>query len=332
MFNEISIVSTAINSFNNAALVAPYFLAIALLTLPLFLIVYLYGRDIMGKINLTGRDIDTKTGFWSIGIFALWLLIFGGNYAVIRDGISLLNIMIAFVLFVSVVFISNRLVAFNYVSKLKNKKVKFFVSLSLVLLAVFSAYPNLYGILLQLSALFCGMIIGSRMKTKLSDAFYVPCILCFASILMLMQPEYFRFGQLGNLTIIHLCGILITGFFAITALVTRYVHPRARIYNSAYVKLKWLMRILGLLVLVLFGLTESVPVFLGLIAVVGLMEILSVWHAKELPDNDIWKKSLAMTLICFGTISVLPIITCFGILYLVNSGKKISFGDFKFLL
>lgn len=330
MFNELSVVSTAISSFNNAALFSPYFFVFALLSLPLFYIVYLYSQDILVRLKWN-NDIKHKTSFWSVAFLVCWLLMFGGNYAVIRDGISLLPVAIAFVLFVSVVYIIQQAIKFNYLGFLKDKKAKWLTVGILLILTVFSAKPDLYGILLQLSAVVCGVIVGSRLHKNISDISLSTAIFGTMTALVLMQPEYFRFGQLGNLTFVHLLSLLITGFFAITALTVKYTNARSKIHESAYVKLKWLCRILGVLALVLFGLTESVPVFVALLSIVAVSEMLTIYHSKSKSDI-ISKQSWALLLMCFGALIICPVISCLGILYLSKLHGKLESKDFYSLL
>lgn len=330
MFNEMSIVATAISSFNNAALFNPYFFAIGLLSLPLFYMVYLYGRDILEKLKWN-KNIEEKTSFWSVLFLVLWLLIFGGNYAVMRDGISLLPVMIATVLFVSTVFITKQSIKLNYLGFLQNKKYRLIFVLMLIALCIFSAKPDFYGVLMQLSAVFSGIIVGSRFHKNMSDIFISVLIFSATITLVLMQPEFFRFGQLGNLTIIHLLWILLTGFFGITALVAKYTKSRGKIYNSAYIKLKWLFRIISALAFVLFALTESVPVFIGLMGALMATEILTIYHAKRINGN-MFKQSFAMMLVCFGVLIICPIITCLGLIYMASLPENIKAKEFLDLL
>ena len=117
MFNDASIVATAISSFNNAALYGPYFFVVALFSIPLFFMVFLYGRDFVSRFGLNSSDFESKVGFWSVVSLVLWLLLIGGNYAVIRDSISLLPVMIAILLFGSMVFVTNKLKKLNYLKK-----------------------------------------------------------------------------------------------------------------------------------------------------------------------------------------------------------------------
>ena len=110
----MSIVTTAVSSFNNAALYAPYFFVVALLSAPLFFMVYLYGRDFVSRIGWNNQNMENKVSFWSVVCLVIWLMIFGGNYAVIRDGISLLPVSVAMVLFASMVFVVNQAKKMNY--------------------------------------------------------------------------------------------------------------------------------------------------------------------------------------------------------------------------
>ena len=327
----MSIVTTAVSSFNNAALYSPYFIVAGLFTLPLFFMVFLYGQSFVSRFGLSNRDFESKMGFWSVACLMFWLLIFGGNYAVIRDSISLLPLMIGCVLFVSTVFITNRVKQHKYLEKLPDKKQRWFVFLLTLILAGFSAMPTWWGVLLQLSAILCGMIVGDRLRKNLSDVFMSVVIFGFMTILLLMQPEFFRFGQLGNLTLIHIVALLLCGFFCITTLATKYVNARSKIYNNAYVKLKWLFRIVSLLAFVLFISTESVPVFIGLLGSVALLEMLTIYHSAK-SFNNVSNVSWALMLIGFGIITICPVISSLGLIYMINKANNLKLADFKDLL
>ena len=326
MFNDFFIATTALSSFNNAALVAPFFFAVALVSLPLFAVIYLCGDYFISKFGWNGRKIDDLVSFWSSISLMLWLLLFGGNYAVIRDGISLLPTLLSFVLFVLMIIITRKSILLGYSEKMRGV----FIPL-LVLLAAVSAPDTLWGILLQISAIVCGLIIGLKTHKNISLMPWNVLILVLLVGLVLMQPEFFRFGQLGNLTIFHDFSIVFAGFCAITALVTRYVHARARIYQSAYIKLKWLCRIVSFLALVLFVSTESVPVFIGLVAAMGMTIALSVYHMKNIPD-DLYKIAFSLLLMSVGIIIICPVLTAIGIIYLVAERKKTKMRDFVALL
>ena len=331
MLNDISIVTTAISSFNNAALFNPYFLSIALLSLPLFYISFVYGCDILSRLKWNNHNIKNYIGFWNVLCLAIWMLSFGGNYAVIRDGISLLPVMVSVVLFVSVLFVVRQSIQLNYLKKNEDKKTEFLAFIVLVMFSVLSAMPNLYGVLLQVSAVLCGMIVGCRIHKNISSVVLSTLVFGTTTTLILMQPEFFRFGQLGNLTLLHLAALLFTGFFAVTTFVTKYVKARSKIYESAYVKLKWLFRIMALLALVLFVSTESVPVFVGLLVMIAMLQMLNIIHSKRL-DERMSDFSWAWMFICFGVLIMCPVISCLGLVYISQLPKKTKFRDFFRLL
>lgn len=331
MLNDIFIATTAVSSFNNAALLNPLFFSAGLLALPLFIMVYWYGRDFVSRFGWNNQNVESQTGFWSSVFLMFWLLLFGGNYAVIRDSMSFLSLGLAVVLFLLMIVVSNNMVRFRYVEKLRAGKLKWVLFFAILIGAVFSGMMTWWGILLQISAILCGAIVGCRLKTNRSWLPMTTVIFALMTTLILMQPEYFRFGQLGNLTLIHLIGVMMTGFFAVTVFATKYIKARSRIRQSAFVKLKWLFRILALLALILFVATESVPVFIGLLICIWLLESLSVYHSAKLSES-VYKQSWVMLMICFGVIIICPIISALGVVYLTFINHKINVKDFLRLL
>lgn len=331
MFDESLIVTTAVSSFNNAALYGPYFFIIGLLNIPVFFMMYMYGRDFVSKIGWSKDNIETNTGLWSVATLMIWLILFGGNYAVIRDGISLLPWCLAFVLFVSTIYLTNRIKYFGYMKKIQNTKIKWLIGLVCIISLALSALPTWWGILLQISAVLLGVFVGHKFNVKFSDVILPTFVFWIMTILILMQPEYFRFAQLGNLTLTHMLGLLICGFFFITTIVTKYTNARSKIYDSAYIKLKWLFRISAILALILFVVTESIPVFLGLLGVCGILQMLTIYHGKQ-DMKRISGGSWAMSLLFFGVIIICPVISMLGIIYLLFMPNKLDYKDFTKLL
>lgn len=328
MFDDMLIVSTAISSFNNAALYSPLFFVIGLLNIPLFFMVYVYGKDFVSKIGWNIDNFNDQIMLWISITLMLWLMLFGGNYAVIRDGISLLPVLIALVLFCLTVLMVQKIVKLKYFEKIR--KSRWIILVALMLMAGFSSVGTWWGILLQISAVLCGMIVGCRIKKNFSLIPSVAFLLGTLVVLILMQPEYFRFGQLGNLTAVHLFSVIFAGWCAVTALVTRFVNQRGRIHQSAYVKLKWLGRIVSFLAFILFLSTESVPVFIGLVLSLGWTESLSVYHSKNIPENVSFQ-ALAMLMVAVGIIIICPVISAMGIVLLSKYGKLKS-QDYRALL
>ncbi|MBR3510789.1 MAG: hypothetical protein IKN73_01875 [Alphaproteobacteria bacterium] len=326
----MAIASTAISSFNNAALFSPLFLVVAVLMAPLFLMVYKYGKSFVSEYGWNKNNFENKIILWTSVITGLWLILFGGNYAVMRDSISLLPTFISFVLFCLTTIVFQQLSNLGYLQKIQCIKHKNLYALLCLLIVALSGVMTWWGVLLQISAVLCGMIVGCRLKRRVS-LFGLMSVLSVLVVLILMQPEYFRFGQLGNLTFIHLISVFITLFFVVTALVVKYVKTAGKIHDSAYIKLKWMFRIFSILALVLFILTESVPIFIGLLVCIGISECLTVYHSKNI-NNDIIKMSISLFLLCFGVITICPLISSLGIIYMLYNPNNIKAKDYIDLL
>lgn len=185
---------------------------------------------------------------------------------------------------------------------------------------------------MQIAAFGGGFILGRVVPRADAPVSVCSGVVLAVTTLVLMQPEFFRFGQLGALSIIHMLSLLVVGaaFAAVVAL--SVVNPRGRIHHSAYVKLKWMMRFVVMLAIVLFILTESVPVFLGSVAALFVMFAMSVWHAEKV-SNNLWVRFYAVMLGAFGLITTLPVISALGVMLWCSADSKDGlFSDSKFLL
>ena len=312
MFDDAIIVQSAISAFNNAALVAPAFFWSALLTLPLYAVVWKFGDKIAEFLRWSRGNITMRVALWTVIITIGWIVLFGGNYGVLRDDTSTLPFMVAAITFVSAVFIG------SYTRNIKLFRRENWIYIAIVLMALgISDMHAWWGPLLQIGAAFGGFIIGRRAKMEMPA---VPGVLLVSGATvtaMLMQPEYFRFGQLGNLTWIHLLFVVVFGVSGATTIALRNINTSGQIHDSAYVKLKWMIRFVVALGIALFIMTESVPVFLGVATAAFLSGALTVWHAKKIPDA-LDEKWFALTIMLFGILITMPVITAIGIVYFVN--------------
>lgn len=314
MLEDVFVVQSAISAFNNAALYAPAFLWWGVLALPLFVMVYLCADVVVARLGWTSKDMLWRSAWWTVVLSFAWLVMFAGNWAVLRDGLSSLPLVMAAIVFLMSLFVGSYMRVMN---PCRNKW--YYIMAVLVVLALgFSDIHAWWGPLLQIGALACGWVLGRFARSSMRPVAGTVLILSMVVIAMLMQPEFFRFGQLGNLTVFHLLALLMFGGCAVGALVLNNVNPRAKIRNSAYVKLKWLARCLSLLGCALFLLTEAVPVYIGVMAMVGAMMALSVWHADRISGALVHKMYAGM-LFVFGVITVMPVISALGIIYWVQN-------------
>ena len=329
MFNEVVIVQSAISAFNNAALVAPAFLWWAVLSLPLMFLVWKCAPMICDKFSLVPDNINARGGVMVALLTFVWVVLFGGNYAVLRDEVSVLPFVVAVIVFLTSLFVASHM---RHLPAFKmNARARFAVALLILLALVMSDLHAWWGPILQVGACSLGWLMGRVARGAMRPVAGMILIILMVTVAMLMQPEFFRFGQLGNLTPVHLIFVLMIGVCAMAVIALNNINARAKIRESAYVKLKWMMRVVSVLMMALFMLTESVPLFVGMCGAVLVLFMLSVWHAKAQP-RGLMESMLAMTVILFGTITTMPAVTAIGVLYLSVLPQVKIWREFRALL
>ena len=340
MFDDNLIVASATSAFNNTAVVAPAFLWNAVLCLPLFVGLYVFARYYANRLGLLPYITRARAIFWTVVITAIWIVLMGGNYDVLRDGHSLVPWISAAILFVSSIFIGINTRAVRlpvwYGRANASRGLRWFVNIavfSLLMVPVgLSDTLNLWGPILQVVSVVVGLALGRYSNRQMRTESCVIGVMFAATIAVLMQPELFRFGQLGNLAPAHLIWFLVCGTLFAAAFVVGTIKPRDKIHHSAYVKLKWLFRFMWTLCAVLFALTEAVPIFIATVVIAMVSFAMSVWHGTDLPSkiNDVL---LSWAIICFGVLISVPTISAVGILMLGATRSEIdNFPDAKFLL
>ena len=316
MFDESLVVQSAVSAFNNAALALPAFFWYGLLMIPLFYVVYKYSNKLMSVIGWESVGIANRIIKWTVVLSLIWLVLLGGNYVVLRDSETLLPFVTAIIAFLGMMFVGNitrdiPLPVWRELPRKRKYKMAFFCALILAIIGLTDTH-TWWGPIVQILAFVGGGYVGRRMKKSISFIPFISAFLFLFAVMILMQPEFFRFGQLGNLTLLHLAGILFVGLPIIGLTVLRNTKPSGKIYQSAFVKLKWMMRCLVVLAGCLFVMTESVPVFLGLCMLVGGLCWLKVIHAKQMPEY-LADKLLMMAIFAFGLLTVMPVISCLAI-------------------
>jgi len=332
MLQDISILDTASSFFNNTALISPFFFLFTILTIPLYILVYKYGWCFVSNFGWNKTNLLEKICIYSAVTLLIYSLMFGGNFDSLRDSFSTLPFLLAIILFGLTTLVTSKFDPYKYIKKLNIKKhIKILSLLFLSLIIAFSGLHTWWGILLQLTAVICGYIVGSK-TSKISLHIPLTCILFLYTVCILMQPEFFRFGQLGSLTFIHLIFIMITGMAATSVLTINNIHNSKAIRNSLYTKIKWLLRILLILLFILFILTEAVPIFIIFNILFAINEFLSVKQYRNIISKDaLYQKSIVLLLISFGSIIICPIIVAMGIIYLLNT-ENLKITSLKHLL
>lgn len=329
MFNDVVIVQSAISAFNNAALVAPAFLWWAVLSMPLMFLVWKCAPMICDKFSLGADNINARGGVVVALLTFVWVVLFGGNYAVLRDEVSVLPFVVAVIVFLTSLFVASHM---RHLPAFKiNARARFAIAVLILLALVMSDVHAWWGPILQVGACSLGWLMGRVARGAMRPVAGMILIILMVTVAMLMQPEFFRFGQLGNLTPVHLIFVLMIGVCAMAVIALNNVNSRGKIRQSAYVKLKWMMRVVSVLMMALFMLTESVPLFVGMCGAVLVLFMLSVWHAKAQP-RGLMERMLAMTVILFGTITTMPAVAAIGVLYLSVLPQVKIWREFRTLL
>ncbi len=338
MFDETLVVASAVSAFNNMAVATPVFLWNAVLCLPIFVGIYLFVRNFSDKFGIQSYVTIPRMSFWTVLMTALWVVLMGGNYAVLRDGVSLLPWLTGAILFVASIYIgiNTRVIALPvwYGSQRVSKRNRWLINLAVLLVCLvpvgLSGLINWWGPILQVLAVIFGLLLGRYSGRQMRSTTSTLMVIFGTAVAILMQPELWRFGQLGNLTPAHLLGILSVGIFIAIAMALHIVSPRGRIHQSAYVKLKWLMRFVTLLCAVLFCLTEAVPIFIATVVAMFILVGMSVWHAHEI-KAELPGTFFAWSIILFGILIGVPTIAAIGITWIAIPSNKFH-GGFQFLL
>lgn len=335
MIDESLVVQSAVSAFNNAALALPAFCWFGLLMIPLFYVVYKYGNKLMDMIGWNGVGLQSRIIKWTVVMSLLWLVLFGGNYVVLRDSETLLPFMTAGVAMMGMIFVGAMtrhipLPVWRNLSRQQKVKLVGFSALILAIIGLTDTH-RWWGPILQIAAFVGGFFIGRRMKYKISDVPFVSVFMLLFTIMILMQPEFFRFGQLGNLTLLHLVGVVCVGAPIMGVIMLRNFKPMSRIYQSAYIKLKWMMRCLIVLAGCLFVMTESVPVFIGLCGLMAGLFWLKIVHSDTVPQY-LADRLLMFAIFAFGILTVMPVISCLAILCWLSLPNGDFFKELRALL
>ncbi|MCQ2599695.1 MAG: hypothetical protein MJ187_04995, partial [Alphaproteobacteria bacterium] len=332
------IVQSALSAFNNAALATPAFVWCAILACPLFFVAAKYGHDFFTILRWRANNLRTRITTLSVGLIIVWLILFCGNYDVLRDNGTVLPFAVAAILCILCAIFTPHIN--DYIcdkwKKATTKQKRIMVTFGGIgILVVGLADTHAWwGPILPIVAVLLGIAFGRRFtkNDKYITSFITPVIIAITTVI-LMQPEFFRFGQLGALSPAHLLFLMFTGIVATATIALKNVKPRERIYDSAFIKLKWMTRFVASLMVALFALTESVPVFLSMLLTFFIMFALSIVHAERTPTIDNLSNQLfALTLALFGIITTMPVITALAVAYMSENTQVRDFAKIKFLL
>ncbi|MDR2268652.1 MAG: hypothetical protein LBD94_00530 [Rickettsiales bacterium] len=330
MNNEI--VASAITSFNNAALVEPNFVWTAVLMLPVFIAVWKIAPELLDFFFPGKKSRDYNFAFLAEAMLVVWLIFNHGNWQSIRDGTGFLPYLVSAVLFLLCRDVMARLCEMNpkmpvwwrKIDRRTRKWIKIGILLSTVAVVAASAIQEFNFISLQINAVMFGIAAGYFGRKSAAPVNYLMMVMTVLAVGIAMQPEYFRFGQLGRLSFAHLAALAFIVMLGAVIFVFRNFNPSGFIRDNHYRYVKWFMRLGTLLALILFVMTESVPVLLGFCASAAVTSWFAVKHSDRNTDVFVLSGNLwAMMMFVFGMMTFMPVISIIGILCWKNNNGKL---------
>lgn len=326
MFDATLVVQSAISSFNNAALFSPDFFWIAVLSLPIFAATWLFSRAVNAKFFGDDKTSLRHMALIISGVMFLWLLTHG-SYAALRDGVGYIHILVAFALFWASAFLSREVsflphpVLWDKMKKSWRRLLGILVPALAIVGIGLTGMPTVVGFGIQAASVILGGLLGRALYKKnrtLGSLSSNLSVLMFVIVTgLVMQPEFFRFGQLGNLTVGHLLFLAMFAILVVANVMLRHVRPGGGMSHAWYRRFLLLAALCLVLIFAVFLMTESVLAFLGLAGGVFLASIFVARHQAKSSRPamiDFGAKLWIWTLAVFGILIGQPVLVCLAIL------------------
>lgn len=342
MFDPTLVVQSAISSFNNIALRSPDFFWSALLCLPVFVVFWVFAPQISARFLPDSKKRLKTIATWGIAFIAVWLFSHE-SFNALRDGVSLgISALTAVCVFVLALFAGWKIPPISNFVKIKEKwrnKIDIVTPVIIAALVGFCAWGTWQTILVQFIAALFGFYSGRLMiwrnRRQMDSYWMVIGLIAILTFGLVMQPEFFRFGQLGHLTILHIFFLTAALVASTSCIMMRLVRPTGWLRKSWYTRLMWLARSFCILIFVLFVLTESALAFAALAAFAIAQEFIAIRHRPETDANtlknaseDMWILSLGL----FGLLTAMPAMVCAAIILVRGKTKFDAKGGIKTLL
>jgi hypothetical protein len=325
------IVASAMSSFNNAALLMPDFAWRALLAAPVFIAAMRMAPEIMACFFPLKKSRGDSFAWLIEALLIGWLVLGRGNWDVIRDGAGWLPYLNVSCLFLLCRDATARLYVYNprvpkwwrEIGIASRRWIKIGALAAAIVVLAASSVRDASLISLQICGFLFGAAAGYFGRRPAQPVNYTVIIMAAVAVGISLQPEYFRFGQLGRLTFVHLGALASVIALGAVIFVFRNFKPAGFIRDNHYRYIKWFMRLGCVLALILFAMTEAVPALLGF----GAAVMAAAWFAAKHADggtnifglsNNLW----ALMMGVFGAITSMPAITVLGILCWKNNNIK----------
>jgi hypothetical protein len=296
MFDTSLIVQSAVSSFNNAAVYSPDFFWAAVMALPVFYIAWKMRREIAAKIphKILSGLIIAILGIWTLS---------HGAFDALRDT-SWVGVLSALCIFVITVFVAKR-------THIKNQRWKWAAIAGAIAVGAFCGQHTVWGLAIGGGAVAAGIAFSLLLRDRdYNPSLVITCICIALGFGIAMQPEFFRWGQLGQLTIIHIAAALAFAKVSSAALAGFFAKPGKRLGDRFYAKLNLGLRVMESFSAVLFIYTESALVLGAFFAIAAATAWFAIRHSEKHDAGQIAN----LTVGAFGILTGIPALTCISII------------------
>jgi len=327
MFEEFFITSSAISTFNNAALLAPEFLYMAILAIPLFYIAWIMTPEILARFLPNPKIRENQIALLTVIVIFIWTVTHQ-NFGVLRAE-SFVGILNAIIMCGSMVFLSRRYYESEWrpafarpVAGLRRYARYFIVPASImIIVGLFAIQSGWAGVMLQMGAVGIGILSGWLLQRKNAAErdvkFLTAALMAMVSYGLIMQPEFFRFGQFANLTFVHILGLLIVASLIALFFALYFFRPRGYFKKLHFERVQILTIAALSLVTVVLLITESALLFLAFAGVIFGYSVIAIAHFKKSKADELQKLKTdvwIVSLFAFGILATLPVLSFAAIL------------------
>ncbi|MDR1697078.1 MAG: hypothetical protein LBR41_02565 [Rickettsiales bacterium] len=345
---NLAVVQSAVSSFNNVALHAPDFLWAAVLALPIFIAAWIFAGDITKRFFQESKWRNFATANVLMVLLPIWLLSHG-SFEALRN-FSWAPVIIAATLCVCASFLTRRIIAADWIPSkfvLENWMRRTDWGLPIIAAGIaglcaidggFNAFVLNFGaVLIGIAAGYCFQSRGAKSRDPKWISAAAMCAITFA---IAMQPEFFRWGQLGHLTAIHIVALTIA--VKLFAIYFTLGMACKKSDGGAWIKkFKIASYVVAIAAFAVWGVTESAVVLAGFAAVIAAIVWVVVRYSPPTGGkatapafagvtkhpqrgsypaarHDIWTLCIG----AFGVIAALPVFTAIAIILWRNTDHK----------
>jgi len=305
------------------------------LALPLFVIAWIFAprvNQILCVVSMKKYVSEHSVALLAIAAIFIWTLTHQ-NFSVLRDE-SLVGILNAVIMCASMMFLSRRYFEseFRPSQLIKNTKWKSrasnaVVPVVLAMVALSAIGAGWAEMVLQVGSvgvgIICGWLLNWKNAADRDPKLLTGALMLLVSYGLIMQPEFFRFGQFANLTMVHMLCLVSVSVSVAIYMALHFIKPGGFLKKLSLNRVRMVMRAMAMLILVLLLVTESAFVFIIFFAMAFIYFALGVRHmSADALRNKLKQEMWLVSLFLFGVLATLPAVSVAAILLWRASSRK----------